>query len=186
MCMRKQSWSRARHAGAHWTPADVYFGPVSRRKGWWRLLGSARPPRTVRRWRAQSQHLLRTSLLTSSLPLISRGRARGLAKAVPYVQFWFERPGCGLPVRVVQKWRIVGGVCVERFVFMFVTNRLLPMLCLHIVKWDNGWRCFCWSSGTPPHLSAEPNSTSLVSCINSVLTACWSCALGSELLQREQ
>lgn len=52
----------------------------------------------------------RTSLLTSSLPLISRVSG-GPRQGCPLCPILFDWPGCGLPVRVDQKWRQGGGVC---------------------------------------------------------------------------
>ena len=96
--------------------------------------------------RAPTTPAQRTSLYTSSLPADLQGSAEGLAKVVPYAQFCVEWPGCGLPVRVDQKWRLEGGVCV--CVCVCVCARLCECFSFLLIYCRNCWWCYdcagCW------------------------------------------
>lgn len=69
----------------------------------------ARPPRTDHCW--SPQHLLRGLHSSPAACPWSPGVSGGPRQGCPLCPILFEWPGCGLPVRVGQKWRIVGGVC---------------------------------------------------------------------------
>lgn len=83
----------------------------------------------------------RTSLFTSSPPLISRGQLRALPRLSLKPKSCFELTGCGRPARVDQKWRIEGGMCawVQLFFFFFKpANHLWCYDCMQLNRLMGG------------------------------------------------